>query len=513
MYMSKLTRLSKPLLTIISVTLFGAACTVPASTRTMDTIPSVPSSVVTDQSSTVTTILASTEQSADSLVWSSCDSGSFCATKQVPYSYEIDTGKYFTLSLKMLRASEETSKGYLLINPGGPGFGGTSMIDYIDYYLSDKLISNFDIVAWDPRGTGKSVPAVNCVDSFDPYFALDMTPDTPAAKKKIVDVSKDFNARCVEKSGDILQYVSTRNSAQDIDSIRSALGVEQISYFGFSYGSELGATWATLFPETVRAAVLDGASDPTSSVITKSLAQASGFEMQLNKFLKYCADRSLCPFNNGLKPDVALDDLLHVSETKPVIAERTPITNGVIYVAISNAMYSSKLWDTLAQALYDLQIGDGSGILSLYDSYFQYDATLNTYGNELEAFIAISCLDENGPESVKLVDSYFADFLKAAPRLGPLFAYGYFCALWPHASQPRTVITGANAGPIVVIGTTGDAATPIESSSVMAASLEEGILLIVEAEQHTGYNVNKCINKAVDAYLVDLVKPLSGLTC
>jgi pimeloyl-ACP methyl ester carboxylesterase len=299
-----------------------------------------------------------------------------------------------------------------------------------------------------------------------------------------------------------------------MDSIRRALGEEKITYFGFSYGSELGATWVTMFPETVRAAVLDGASDPNATSLDQGLAQAKGFEMQLDAFLAACSKRQSCAFYSKGKSPEALDKLLIDIDAKPLVvsADRTPVTQGVMYTALAEAMYSDFAWPALESALADAVKGKGAGLLRLYDSYLQRKSD-GSYGNELEAFLAISCLDDPGPLSVDAVDAQVQIFEKAAKRFGSSFAYGYSCALWPVAQAPRITVTGKGAGPIIVIGTTGDAATPIESSRNAAKALEQGIFLTVNADQHTGYGVNRCIVDEVDRYLVDLIVPKTGKVC
>ena len=152
-----------------------------------------------------------------------------------------------------------------LVNPGGPGFGGTDLAFSATNIYNKALLDHFDIVAWDPRGTGESTPYIDCVSNYDHYFnSVDITPDTPDERQQIVDLAEEFTDDCVANNATLLPYVGTNSSARDMDSIRRALGEATISYFGFSYGSELGATWSTLFPETVRAAVLDGASDPNA---------------------------------------------------------------------------------------------------------------------------------------------------------------------------------------------------------------------------------------------------------
>ena len=452
--------------------------------------------------------------------WKACDDSASttsvqCSTLEVPFDYNNPSGGSFTLYVKLLPAANPTLRiGSMMVNPGGPGFGGSSLADDASYYFSSDIIDHFDIIAWDPRGTGKSTPAVDCVDDYDQYFGIDSPPDSPEEKQALIDASQAFNDECMDNSGEILPYISTQASATDMNSIRQALGEDKISYFGFSYGSELGATWATMFPQTVRAAVFDGAVDPHATSAQEGMAQAGGFEGQLTTFLAACSKNSTCEFYNGGKAEAAFDSLLLELDAKPLVVskDRTPVTQGVAFTAVAQAMYSDSYWPQLEQALADAQNGDGAGLLKLYDDYYQRKDD-GSYGNELEAFLAISCLDDPGATSVKAVEDAVPNFVAAAPRLGANFGYGYSCALWPVKPATKVDVTGKGAGPIIVVGTTGDPATPLESTRKMAAALEQGVLLIVEANQHTGYGTNDCINNAVDSYLINLTVPVNETTC
>jgi pimeloyl-ACP methyl ester carboxylesterase len=451
--------------------------------------------------------------------WKACDGSTSteveCGNIEVPFDYANPDQGSFVLYVKRHNATNPADRvGSMMVNPGGPGFGGSSLADDAQYYFSQDIIDHFDIIAWDPRGTGESTPSVNCVDTFDEYFGLDSPPETPDEKQALIDASQAFNDKCEEKSGTILPYISTKASAQDINSLRLALGEEKVSFFGFSYGSELGTTWATMFPETVRAIVVDGAVDPNASSIQEGMNQAKGFEGQLAAFLKQCSEKTTCAFHNGGNAEAAFDKLVIDIDSKPleVSKDRTPVTQGVLFTAVAQAMYSDYYWPQLSEALNDAQLGDGKGILQLYDDYYQRN-TDGTYGNELEAFLAISCLDDPGATSTEEVDSHIEEFIAAAPRLGGNFAYGYSCALWPVKQADRVTITGKSAGPIVVVGTTGDPATPLSSTRKMALGLEQGILIVVDANQHTGYGANNCVVKAVDDYLIKLIVPANELTC
>jgi len=450
--------------------------------------------------------------------WAQCDDGSdpetiSCGTLEVPFDYEQPDKGSFLLYIKKRTAAGD-SVGPLLVNPGGPGFGGSSLANDAMYYFSRTLLDSFDIIAWDPRGTGLTTPNVDCVDDYDRYFGLDSPPEDESERQALIDATQRFSDACAERSGSILPYISTVASARDMDSIRRALGVEEISYFGFSYGSELGATWATLFPNTVRAAVLDGAADPNATSIDQGLAQAKGFEQQLSAFLAQCSADELCAFHNGGNAEDAFDQLMIDIDKDPLVvsSDRTPVTQGVAYTAVAQAMYSDYFWPDLEKALSDAQRGKGAGLLKLYDDYYQRRND-GTYGNELEAFLAISCLDGADRPTVEEVDATVDVFVKAAPRLGANFAYGYGCSLWPVEPVQPLKVSGIGAGPIVVIGTTGDAATPLESTRKMVSALEQGLLIVVEADQHTGYGADECVTSTVDDYLVKLLIPSATTEC
>ncbi|MEY4044785.1 MAG: hypothetical protein RL644_1053 [Actinomycetota bacterium] len=430
--------------------------------------------------------------------------GSECGTMKVPFDYANPEVGTFTLALRRHPAQVPSERiGSLLVNPGGPGFGGTYLAEQATSIFGGDLLDRFDIVGWDPRGTGDSEPAIDCVDEYDRYFAYDPTPENDEERQQVVDLSKEYADICGEKNGEMLSYVSTNNSARDMDAIRQALGEEKISYLGFSYGSELGATWATMFPGTVRAAVLDGAADPTADSVEGGLQQAAGFEKELNAFFDQCAKDSMCPFHNNGDPGAAFDRLAEKVDSEPVkvAAGRTPVNQSVLYTAVSEAMYSSSMWGDLEIALDELQSGDGKAVLDFYDQYYQRNSD-GSYGNELEAFLAISCIDDPGPKTVEESDKWLPDFLEAAPRLGASFASGYWCVFWPARTDYRTEITGKGAGPIIVVGTTGDSATPLASSRKMAETLEDGRLIVLDAQRHTGYGANDCVTGAVNDFLI-----------
>ena len=518
--MVKLQRLGVVVALVIATTACGERLVYEASSDPTIAESDVSTTIATDEfnnnpasgSATDTTV------SSDTISWAACPESPApfeCGQLAVPFDYDNPGTGSFVLSL-MRRPAEipESRIGSLLVNPGGPGFGGTTVAEQAEWYFSTELLEQFDVVGWDPRGTGASTPAVDCTEDYDRYFGIDSPPNDDDAKQKMIDLTQEFVDLCVARNGEMLKYISTEASARDMDSIRNALNEDKISYFGFSYGSELGATWVTLFPDTVRAAVFDGASDPNASGFDQSMAQLKGFEQQLDAFLANCAKRVACKIYNNGKPAALFDQLAIVIDTKPIVvsSDRTPVTQGVFYTAVVQAMYSNTLWPQLETALADAAKGNGAQLLALYDDYFQRQPD-GSYGNELEAFLAISCLDDPEGSTVADVDADVARFAAAAKRLGENFGYGYACALWPHRVAERVVVTGKGAGPIVVIGTTGDAATPLASTRKAANNLEQGVLVIVEADRHTGYGLNSCVVQNVDAYLISLKAPKNETYC
>ncbi len=512
---------------LVTAALTAAACSsgdddaTPATVETTVVDTTEPS---TDPSTTTTEVADPTTTVADDpafvpaeIVWDALDDNVELGLLDVPVDYGDPAGPTFELFLARHAALDPDARiGSLLVNPGGPGFGGSDFAIFAPQIFDAALLERFDIIGWDPRGTGESDPAIDCIDDYDPYFtAIDSTPATDAERDELLAIAQDFAAQCIDGNADIIEYVGTNNSARDMDAIRASLGEDTISYFGFSYGSELGATWATLFPDTVRAAVLDGAADPEADSLESSLQQLRGFDSTLATFLAQCSADDACDFHNDGDAEGAFDALLVELDENPleVDADRPPVNRDVAILATIRAMYSQFYWPSLERSLEDAQNGDGAGLLQLHDAYYERNPD-GTYGNELEAFQTISCADTPERPTIEELDAETDQYREASPRLVPEGSVGTpFCSYFPTAIDPRVDITGAGAGPIVVIGTTGDPATPLESSQAMADALEGGVLVVVEADEHTGYGLNRCIVDVVNDYLVELVAPDPGTVC
>ena len=437
-------------------------------------------------------------------------------TISVPLDYANPQGDTIDLYVARHRAIADPSAGPMLANRGGPGADGATLALDATGWFGSEITDNFDVIGWDPRGTGLSDGAVDCIDDadYDRFFsAPDITPDDDAERAELVDLAEEYTQACIDRV-DTLQFIGTNNSARDMDAIRQALGAEQVSYFGFSYGSELGGVWATLFPTTVRAAVFDGATDPNADPLQSTLQQGAGFEASLGTFLAQCSADAQCPFNNNGDAEGAFDDLMDSLEESPLPSAdgRVEVNRSVAVLAVAQAMYSDSFWPALERALEDAATGDGAALLQLHDAYYQRRAD-GTYGNLIEAFQAINCADDAERPTVEEADADVDAVLAVAPRIFPYTTGSYSCSFFPPALDPRIAITGDGAGPIVVVGTTGDPATPLESSRAMADTLEDGRLVIVEANQHTGYRGDECVRSIVHDYLLTLAAPDDGTTC
>ncbi len=378
----------------------------------------------TTDASATTAAAPTTAPTSGTLDWHSCpDAGSDveCATLAVPVDYADPEGDTVDLVLMRLPAGSKSNRiGSLLVNPGGPGVPGTDLVVNATRIWPKRIRDRFDIVSWDPRGTGGSAP-VDCVADLDRYFAEpDPSPDTPEENQLLVDRAQEFDDACETADGPMLSHISTVDTANDLDRIRAALGEDTISYMGFSYGSELGATYATLFPTHIRAMVLDGAIDPDLDFIETSRAQAIGAEHALDAFLADCSAHRTCPFNNRGDAEGAFDTLMAKLDSDPLPPPdrgRPEVGQGVAINAVIQALYTTDLWPSLADALDAAQHGNGDGLLALNDAYLERSDD-GTWTNSIEAFVAISCLDDPAPRDLSTYATLADEFENLAPRLG-----------------------------------------------------------------------------------------------
>lgn len=453
------------------------------------------------------------------LTWDDCGEAR-CADVTVPVDYDDPSGDTTSVSTVYYAAEGDGTRA-LFVNPGGPGGSAVDYARVMATSFGDDVRSEYAVVGVDPRGVGRSNP-IDCVsdEAFDTYTSGDPDPTTPEEIETFRETTETFGRGCVEKSGELAGHVSTEEAARDMDVVRAVIGQEQMNWFGASYGTQLGATYATLFPETVGAMVLDGAVDPAQDAFDSSRGQATGFQRALDAYIASCVKLESCPL--GQDPDEAVQrlvDLLDGLEDEPLpTGSDRELTKGEAFYGVAVTLYDKSTWVVLSQALTAANRGSGAELLRLRDAYFSRAPDGSYPSNIGEVISAITCLDNADRPSVEDVEEQLPSFEEASPVFGPTLAWSAFgCTDWPlPAEHPQIEIDAAGADPIVVIGTTRDPATPYENARKLADQLGDGVgvLLTREGDGHTAYSSgNECIVDAVDTYLLDGTPPDDGFTC
>jgi len=455
------------------------------------------------------------------LEWDECGEDLVCATATAPLDWEHPDEGEIELALVRHVATGDRI-GSLLVNPGGPGGSGYEFIaDSLDYAVGPPLQERYDVVGFDPRGVGRS-SAVACYDDaqMDDYL-YGIVPAERGSDEWIDLVGSaaaDFGEACAEKTGDLLGQVDTVNAARDLDLLRAILGDEQLNYLGYSYGTFLGATYAELFPDKVGRLVLDGAIDPSSSDTEVTQAQAVGFEQALRAYLEDCLTGSDCPFDGSV--DASMDEvgrLLASVDASPLRGtDGRMVGADTLLTAIIYPLYSPESWPYLSQMFESVMFGEADLALSFADGYNGRNEDGTYRDNSTESFRAINCLDYAYQADVDVMREKAAAIAQAAPTIGPYFGFGDLsCIDWPYQSdRERAEIHAAGAAPILVVGTTGDPATPYEWAVALADQLDSGVLVSYDGEGHTAYNKsNSCVDDAVEAFLIDGAVPASDPMC
>lgn len=459
------------------------------------------------------------EQSLD---WGPCDAdvaGFDCTVVTAPLDW-TDPGDGRTIDLAVVRhRAPGTPQGSLLTNPGGPGGSGVDFIlNSLDYAVGADLIAAYDVIGFDPRGVGSST-AVHCLDTaaMDAYlYDIPQAPrGTPEWEAELTQRNHEFAEACEANSGGILEFITTVNAAHDMDLIRAVLGDARLNYLGYSYGTFLGATYANLYPEKAGRLVLDGAIDPSVSSLEVGTTQALGFESALRAYMQDCLDSGSCPFSGTV--DEAMADLGALLAS----VDRVPLENGdgrllgadSLMTGIIAALYSQENWPFLTQALDEALQGDPASAFVLADFYNGRENG-EYLDNSTEAFLAYNCMDYP-LEGQAAEDAAQERIEREAPTIAPYWAGPEPCLTWPYPpSGTRGEIHAEGAGPILVVGTTNDPATPYEWSESLADQLTEGVLITRVGEGHTGYNKgNSCVDRAVEDFFLDDAVPEDGLRC
>ncbi len=431
-----------------------------------------------------------------------------CGTLVVPLNYADPAGPTIPIALVRHPAEDPSARiGSLVIDPGGPGVSGIDDAANELSALTPQLLDDFDIVLFDPRGVERSDPVTCDRPKGQVPVSSDLVPATPAEIETTISGLRQFALDCEDTVPTLLPYVGTVDVARDMDRLRQALGDSGLTYMGQSYGSLLGLTYAQLFPTHVRAMVLDGVLDPALSFSQITQQQAQGFESALNQFFSWCAETASCPWRPSGDPTTALLDLLGASAQS---APAQTAAAGPLYDALLDGLYSRDSWPELGDTLAAAASGNGAPAASMSNHYNAGGST-----NGAVAGTAVDCLDHPTSRDLTTYSSGAISLRTSDPVFGPLLTWGQAqCGVWPVAST-RVVgpVTASGAPPILVVGTTGDPATPYQWAVNVSHELARSALLTVDGDDHVAYFYSACVRDDVQAYLVTGSTPAVGATC
>ncbi|MDQ4503856.1 alpha/beta hydrolase [Sinomonas sp. ASV322] len=457
--------------------------------------------------------------------WSPCETESGrsqfeCTQVMVPIDYAKPDGD--TIKLAVIRLKNSKAKSNLFVNPGGPGVSGYDLVrDAGTTMFTEKLRGTYNLIGWDPRGVKRSAP-VTCLDAAKQDALRQESPDesTDAGLAEAFALQDKVIDACKANTGPILAHTDTLSSVKDMDILRAvASGRSKLDYAGFSYGTQLGSVYAGLFPDRVGRFALDGALDPSLDNREITLGQAKAFEDELHAYLRSCLAKSGCPFKGSEDDAIGqVQSLAQSVQNQPLrnndgrLLPIADFINGLVY-----ALYSDQSWPALTQAFAAALRGDGSGMMRISDFAADrvQDGTYSSNGSF--AFLAYNCLDYSMASDTASMRAEADELKRAAPTLGEFFAYGgVTCRDWPYKpvdADPKPArYTGSS--PILVVGTTGDPATPYPWAQALRSQLGNASLLTWNAQGHTAYGRGSaCIDDAFDGYLVDGKLPQDGKRC
>jgi pimeloyl-ACP methyl ester carboxylesterase len=465
---------------------------------------------------------------ASTLRWQPCGgqlAGMECTSLQVPLNYADPNGRKITIALSMVPATAPRSQqqGVLLVNPGGPGEPGRSLAGLVATGLNPQVAADYDIVGFDPRGVGGSVPALSCDPSFYSGDLPNYIPANAAAEQVLINRAKTYATDCEQRFGWLLPYMTSENMARDMDQIRQAFGVQKINYYGFSWGTYLGQVYGTLFPGHVRRMVLDSTVDPTGAWYADNISQDYAFQARLNAFYAWTAKYDSAYNLGSTAADVrsAFARARSQLTANPVSGPSgQPIGPDEFDDTYLIGGYLNTTWPGLAQALSQyINTGSASGLVTQYEEWGtqQEDEPIQA------VYTAVECADVNWPRNWAKWQADATRVYKTAPFMAWDNTWdNASCAFWPvkGPAQPFQV-NGAGLPPVLMLQGTLDAATPYAGAQNAHKLLPSARMVVVEGGGNHGQSMespsNTCIQNYLNNYLATGAVPnapgLVNATC
>jgi pimeloyl-ACP methyl ester carboxylesterase len=443
---------------------------------------------------------------APALRWHSCavqGARMQCASLQVPLDYTHPGGRKITLALSEVAATAPASQqqGDMLVNPGGPGGSGLGLAPFVAQGLDPAVAADYNIIGFDPRGVGSSVPALHCDPSFFAGVRPDYIPANAAAEQVLVGRARTYAADCEKAYGWLLPYMTSADAARDMDSIRAALGVPKITYFGYSYGTYLGQVYATLFPHRLQRMVLDSTVDPGGVWYADNIAQDYAFQGRMLAFFSWVAAHDSVYQLGSTRAQVdqawyrARSDL----KAHPVAGRSGPMIGPDEFDdTFLQGGYSNSLWPGQAAALAAyLHGGSTSQLIS------QYNQAGTQNENGFAVYNAVQCSDVNWPRNWAKWDSDTRRVYQSAPfEAWDNAWFNAACVFWPvKGPAAPLLISGAGLPGILMIQGTLDAATPYAGAQDAHRRLPTARMVVVEGGGIHGQSLQQPPNTCVDGYL------------
>ena len=449
-----------------------------------------------------------------------------CAKVTVPLDYSQPDGQTIEIAMKKHLATGSVRQGTLFMNPGGPGGSGVDNVGAMATTTFAGVQSAYDIIGFDPRGIGSST-AITCSTDAEAKAMEGVSPvdgaGAPVAFEKRAAVMserfKQLEADCASrtKPTELLDHVDTVSVARDLDILRALSGDQKLNYTGFSYGTYLGATYAELFPANTGRLVLDGALDPSLSYSERRQGQARGFERALRNYVAWCQSGQSCPLTGDTDAGLQqIGDVFTSANQSPVPSSdpNRPVTGEEMKRIVGFILYfPESSWSAVSEALGQvINEHDASAFRTMADQ-IAAQPQVNAGAN-----IGINCLDYRVEGNMATWTAQSKELERIAPRFATVTEAGDLgCQAWGHTgTQPSKALHAKGAAPILVIGTTGDPATPYEWAEALADQLDSGQLLTWEGNGHSAYTNSghgPCVTQAVDTYLLTGTMPKKGLTC
>lgn len=465
--------------------------------------------------------------------WTACDRPLQCTTIEVPLDYDDPTGPQIELAMIRLPASDPARRiGSLFLNPGGPGGSGVEFVREAGTLLFTKAVrSRFDLVGFDPRGIGSSTPLTCFGSASDVVAQPRVFPTTGRQQRTFFANDEAYAAKCLANAGPVIDHMSTANVARDLDLMREAVGDDRLTYVGYSYGTQLGATYANLFPNRMRAVVLDGVVDPVawstgtpgvddSQPASTRLRSEIGAWATLRAFFRQCdAHPVRCAFSRGNAQArfAALAQRLRQKDVVEIFDDGSESRFGyaeLIGFTLS-PLYSPALWPELADFLLQIDLASQGRTPTL-----RIDARLSALGlgfpQTSEGFPGVLCSEADNPSNPSAWIRAGADADLRAPYFGRLWTWlSSICAVWPAQDADRYTgpYTATSDRTVLVVGTRFDPATRYQSARRVAALLGNARLLTLDGWGHTSAGSSRCIDQKVSRYLLLRQLPDEGTVC